>query len=57
MFNAFQKDENGCVSADELRFVMEHGCSLEKSEIEEIIAYFDMDHDELVSFLGLNLIV
>jgi len=30
---------------------------LEKSEIEEIIAYFDMDHDELVSFLGLNLIV
>ncbi len=57
MFNAFLKDENGCVSADELRFVMEHGCSLEKSEIEEIIAYFDMDHDELVSFLGLNLIV
>jgi Ca2+-binding EF-hand superfamily protein len=52
VYNAFQRDENGLVSVEEIRFVMENGCNVEPSEIDEIIAYFDKDNDKLISFFG-----
>lgn len=50
-FRVFDKDENGCVLTNEIRFILSHMSSeVNIGEIEEIVKYFDSDQDGKISF-------
>ena len=50
-FKTFDLDENGTISADELKYVMTNmGENLSDNEIEEMIVEGDVDGDGLISY-------
>ena len=52
-FRVFDKDNNGYITTDEMRFVMGHiGEKLTEDEIEEMIKEADQDEDGRISYDG-----
>lgn len=50
-FRAFDKDEDGHILVNELRYVLSHLSSeLNIGELDELIRYFDPDNDGRISF-------
>ena len=44
----FSKDEDGCITADEMKFVLSQVCSME--EAEEMMRVVDRNGDGVISF-------
>ena len=44
----FSKDEDGCITADEMKFVLSQVCSME--EAEEMLNVVDRNGDGVISF-------
>ena len=44
----FSKDEDGCITADEMKFVLSQVCSME--EAEEMMNVVDRNGDGVISF-------
>lgn len=54
-YRTFQKDsKNGFVSADELRYVVTQLGELPRSEVEEMIKYFDLNGDNYIELFGMR---
>lgn len=52
-FRVFDKENNGYISTEEMRFVMSHlGEKLTTDEIEEMITEADEDNDGRISYDG-----
>ena len=49
----FSKDEDGCITADEMKFVLSQVCSME--EAEEMMRVVDRNGDGVISFSGMAL--
>lgn len=50
-FRVFDKDEDGHILVNELRYVLSHLSSeLNIGELDELIRYFDPDNDGRISF-------
>ena len=47
-FRVFSKDENGCITADEMKFVLSQLCSTE--EAEQMMNVVDRNGDGVISF-------
>ena len=47
-FRVFSKDEDGCITADEMKFVLSQVCSME--EAEQMMNDVDRNGDGLISF-------
>ena len=47
-FRVFSKDEDGCITADELKFVLSQVCSMEKAE--QMMNLVDRNRDGVISF-------
>ncbi|KXJ22231.1 Calmodulin [Exaiptasia diaphana] len=52
-FSLFDKDENGLISGDELKFVLDGmGCNITDDSIEDMIKEADIDGDGCINFEG-----
>ena len=52
-FSLFDKDENGLISGDELKFVLNGmGCNITDDSIEDMIKEADIDGDGCINFEG-----
>ena len=47
-FRVFSKDDDGCIPADEMKFVLSQVCSME--EAEEMLNVVDRNGDGVISF-------
>ena len=47
-FRVFSKDDEGCIPADEMKFVLSQVCSME--EAEEMMRVVDRNGDGVISF-------
>ena len=47
-FRVFSKDEDGCITADEMKFVLSQVCSME--EAEQMMNVVDRNGDGVISF-------
>ena len=47
-FRVFSKDDEGCIPADEMKFVLSQVCSME--EAEEMLNVVDRNGDGVISF-------
>ena len=47
-FRVFSKDEDGCITADEMKFVLSQVCSME--EAEQMMNVVDRNRDGVISF-------
>ena len=47
-FRVFSKDEDGCITADEMNFVLSQVCSME--EAEQMMNVVDRNGDGVISF-------
>ena len=55
-FRIFDKDDDGFISVDELRHIMQSlGEKLTDKELDEMIAEADSDKDNLINYQGLHL--